>query len=128
MADIFDKAILVGMGLEKKAKEVLEELQKSGKTETEAEGGEVPPKQAVENKVVEEGVSVLRELISAARGVKEKIEGDVTGATEKIFDRMGVPNADDIEVIKEMARVSREKVDALEKRVAELEKALAEKK
>ncbi len=46
MADIIDKAIEVGLGLEKKAKEVLDELQKSGeaaKKEKAAEGTEVDP-------------------------------------------------------------------------------------
>ncbi len=132
MADIFDKALLVGMGIEKKAREVLEELQSAGRAETEAkaaggEGGEgaegegIPPKHAAENKVVEEGVKVLRELTAAARGIKEKLESEFTDTGGKVLDRLHVPNADEVEVIKEMARVAREKVEELEKRVFELE-------
>ena len=54
MADLLDKAILIGMGLERKAREVLDELEKSGKAnkETSDEAG-LPLKEKVENKVVD---------------------------------------------------------------------------
>ncbi|MFQ5466495.1 MAG: accessory factor UbiK family protein [Thermodesulfobacteriota bacterium] len=128
MADLFDRAILIGMGLEKKAREALSELQSAGKSETEArEGGELPPKEAAENKVVEEGIHLLRDLVSTLKGMKEKVEGDVTGASEKLFERMGVATDEEIEVVKEMARVAREKADELERRVAILEGKIAAK-
>ena len=38
MSDLLDKAILIGMGLEKKAKEVLDELENAGSTSRGAPG------------------------------------------------------------------------------------------
>jgi BMFP domain-containing protein YqiC len=143
MTDIFDKAMQVGMGIEKKAREVIEELQKAGKAEAEGregvegaegaegaegggegaegEGGALPTRHAAENKVVEEGIKVLRELTSAARGIKEKLEGEIEGSGGKVLERLHVPTADDVEVIREMARIARERVEELEKRVCDLE-------
>lgn len=141
MSDIFDKAILIGMGLEKKAKEVLEELQKSGEEKKKeagvegkgepgkgGEGEELTPRQVVENKVVDEGVKVLKEFLSAVKGVKDKIEKEVATSSDKVLGKLHVATEDELDVIKEMARVAREKVDELEKRVSSLEKGKKEEK
>lgn len=125
MSDLFDKAILIGMGLEKKAKEVIEELEKAGKANKEATGNEgLGPKQTIENKVVDEGVRALKEFVSVVKSAKEKLEQGVTSSSEKVFDKLNVATVDDVEVIKEMARIAREKVEKLEKRVADLEARL----
>jgi BMFP domain-containing protein YqiC len=125
MSDLFDKAILIGMGLEKKAKEVLDELESAGKTSKEASGAEgLPPRQAAENKVVDEGVKALKEFVTIVKSAKEKLEKEVSSGSEKVFEKLNVATQNDIELIKEMARVAREKVDKLEKRVAELEARL----
>jgi BMFP domain-containing protein YqiC len=125
MSDLFDKAILIGMGLEKKAKEVLDELENAGKTSKEAAGAEgLPPRQAAENKVVDEGVKALKEFVTIVKSAKEKLEKEVSSGSEKVFEKLNVATQNDIELIKEMARVAREKVDKLEKRVAELEARL----
>lgn len=123
MADLLDRAILIGMGLEKKAKEVLEELQQAGKAGT--TGAEnLGKKETVENKVVEEGVKALKEFLTLVKAGKERLEKEVAGSSEKVFDKLHVATQDDLEVVKEMARIAREKADALEKRLAELEARL----
>ncbi|GMR05422.1 MAG: hypothetical protein BMS9Abin24_242 [Thermodesulfobacteriota bacterium] len=132
MSDLFDKALLIGMGLEKKAKEALEELQKEGKEEAAATGGEtaeaegegMAPKQVVENKVVDEGVRVLKEFLNLVKTGREKLEKEVSTGSERLLDKVNAATKDDVEIVKEMARLSREKVDKLEKRVAELEAKL----
>jgi len=124
MSDLLDKAILIGMGLEKKAKEVLGELESAGKTSKGAPSEGLPPKQAAENRVVDEGVRALTEFVSLVKAAKEKIEKDVATGSGKVFEKLNVSTQDDLEVVKEMARVAREKVDRLEKRVAELESRL----
>lgn len=124
MADLFDKAILIGMGLEKKAKEVLGELESAGKISKGAPSEGLPPRQAAENRVVDEGVRALTEFVSLVKAAKEKIEKDVATGSGKVFEKLNVSTQDDLEVVKEMARVAREKVDRLEKRVAELESRL----
>lgn len=127
MADLLDKAILIGMGLEKKAKEVLAELEQAGKAEKpQAEGAEagLPPKQMAENKVVEEGIKALKEFLSLVKTGKDKLEKEFSTSSEKVLEKLNVPTQNDMDVIKEMARVAREKVDKLEKRVAELESRL----
>lgn len=131
MADLLDKAILIGLGLEKKAKEVLEELQQAGKNAqgpAPAEGEGLSAKQAVENKLVEDGVKVLKEFLSVIKSTKEKIEKDVSGSSEKVFEKLNLATQSDIEIVKEMARIAREKTDKLEKRVAELEERIEKNK
>lgn len=137
MADILDKAILIGMGFEKKAREMLEELQRAGKqTSDERSGGKpeaagapssegLPPRQAVENKLVEDGVVALKEFLAFVKAGKEKLEKEVTSSSGKVFEKLNVASQDDIDIVKEMARIAREKVDRLEKRVEELEARLA---
>lgn len=129
MADLLDKAILIGIGLEKKAKEVLGDLQQAGKEAKASAAGEgaepLTSKETVENKVVEEGVKALSEFLNVIRSVKSKIESEVQSSSGKVFDKLHIATEDDIEVVREMARIAREKVDSLEKRVEELEARLS---
>ncbi|MDP2689764.1 MAG: accessory factor UbiK family protein [Deltaproteobacteria bacterium] len=129
MSDLLDKAILIGMGLEKKAKEVIEELQKEGKVQAAATGAEaggegLPPREAAENRVVEDGVKVLKEFLSLLKSGREKLEKEVSSGSGRLLDKINAATKDDVDIVKEMARVAREKVDKLEKRVAELEAKL----
>jgi len=133
MADLIDKAILIGIGLEKKAKEALEELQKAGKSAKETEGAdkaaeELTPKQLIENKVVEDGVSVLKEFLGVVKSAREKLEKDLSSSSGNVLERLNVPTSDELDIVKEMARVAREKVDKLEKKVEELESRLGKDK
>ena len=129
MTDFFDRAILIGMGLEKKARELLDELQKAGRKEEgekpPAEGEPLTAKQVVENRVVDEGVRVLKEFISVVKSARERLEKECTTGSEKLLDKLHIPSQEDMDVVKEMVRVAREKVDILEKRIEELEKRLA---
>lgn len=137
MADIIDKVIEVGMGLEKKAKEVLDELQKSGEAAkkkkaaegTEATGapGGLSGAQVVENRVVEEGVKALKEFLCVINTVKEKLGREFAAGSGKLAEGLHVATEDDIDVVREMARVAREKVDELEKRMEALEARLKKK-
>ncbi|MBI5970658.1 MAG: hypothetical protein HY884_05840 [Deltaproteobacteria bacterium] len=128
MADLLDKAVLIGLGLEKKAKEMFEELEKTGQAGKAAAGAEAPAglsaKQQAENKLVEEGIRILKEMLSTIKGGKEKLDRELIASAEKILTRLHVPTESELDVIKEMARVSREKVDKLEKIVQELETRL----
>ncbi|MBI5599264.1 MAG: accessory factor UbiK family protein [Deltaproteobacteria bacterium] len=121
MENFVDRAINIGMGLEKKFREVLEELEGRGKG-TEAKAGEekLPPKQRLENRLVEDGVKAVKELLKVLKEGRDKIEGDVASATEKLSGKLNLATKDDLDVVKEMARVAREKVDRLEKTVNEL--------
>ncbi|MBI5875978.1 MAG: accessory factor UbiK family protein [Deltaproteobacteria bacterium] len=122
MTDILDKAILIGIGLEKKVKDTLRELASEGKESKEAQEAGLPPKEAMENKLVEEGTKAVRELIATAKAGKEKVDKEIQEVIERLLEKFKVATKDDIEIIEKMAQVAREKVDALEKRIAELEK------
>lgn len=130
MSDIVDKAVLLVLGLEKKAREALEELKKAGE-EAKAPGAEegkgLTPSQRLENRVVEEGVKALKEFLKAAEGAKEKLEKELSGSSSRILEKLHAAKEEDIEVVKEMARVAREKVDRLEKRLAEIEELIRKK-
>ncbi|MBI5047803.1 MAG: accessory factor UbiK family protein [Deltaproteobacteria bacterium] len=122
MTDILDKAILIGLGLEKRVKDALNELASEGKEAKTGEGGELPPKQELENKLVDEGVKAVRELIATVKGGKEKVDKEIQEVVERLLEKCKVATKDDMEIIEKMAQVAREKVDALEKRMEELEK------
>lgn len=115
MADILDKAILIGMEIEKRIKRVLDELAEEGKTSG------LPPRQEIENRLVEEGVKAIRDIIATVKAGKEKVDKEIQEVVERLLERFKVATRDDMEIIEKMAQVAREKVDALEKRVAELE-------
>ena len=120
--NILDKAILIGIGLEKRLKDALNELASEGKEAKTGEGGELPPKQELENKLVDEGVKVVRELIGTVKAGKEKVDKEIQEVVERLLEKCRVATKDDIEIIEKMAQVAREKVDALEKRMEELER------
>ncbi len=122
MTDILDKAILIGIGLEKRVKDALNELASEGKEAKSPEEAGLPPKETIENKLVEEGVKAVRELIAAAKAGKEKVDREMQEVVERLLEKCKVATKDDIEIIEKMAQVAREKVDKLEKRIAELEK------
>ena len=120
MSDLLDKAILVGLGLEKKAKEVLEELEKSAAAGAAGDAG-LSAKQRLENRFTEDGTKILKDFLAVVKAVKGKMEEELTASSGKILEKVHAAKEEDVEVIKEMARVAREKVDKLEKRVEELE-------
>lgn len=123
MTDILDKFITLGLGLEKKARQTIEELEDLGAESRRQKTGEegLPPGKAAQNKVVDEGVRILKEFASALAECRTRIEGDVSGASERVAERLKLATRTDLDVVLEMARLAREKVDELEKRVAELE-------
>lgn len=132
MTDIIDKAILVFIGLEKKARETLDALEKAGKaaggaTGGGAAGGEgagLSGRQMAENRVVEEGAAALKEFIGVLKSGKDKLEKEFLTSSEKVLEKLNVATQNDIEIIKEMARVAREKTDRIEKRLEEIERKL----
>lgn len=125
MTDILDKAILIGIGVEKRLKDTLNELASEGKEAKTGEGGELPPKQELENKLVEEGTKVVREIIATVKAGKEKVDKEIEEAVQHLLEKFKVATKDDMEIIEKMAQVAREKVDKLEKRIEELEKKSA---
>lgn len=136
MTDMLDKVLLIGMGLDKKIKEVISDLQKSGESDggpkEKSGGGDkgddgLTPRQSVENKIVDEGTAVVKELLSVVDNAKTRIEEELSANSGKIRGRLNVAGVEEIEVVKEMARLAREKVDSLEKRVTKLESQLKKK-
>lgn len=122
MTDILDKAILIGIGVEKRLKDTLNELASEGKEAKTGEGGELPPKQELENKLVEEGTKVVREIIATVKAGKEKVDKEIEEAVQHLLEKFKVATKDDMEIIEKMAQIAREKVDKLEKRIEKLEK------
>jgi BMFP domain-containing protein YqiC len=122
MADLIDRAILIVLGLEKKAKELINELAEAG--EKEAGGGEegLTPGKRAENKLVEEGATAAKELLELLRECKDKFEKKVVEATVSCVERLNMATKSELDTVKETARAAREKVDKLEKKLKELEK------
>lgn len=123
MTDLLDKAIQIGVGLEKKAREFVDEVQKAGaaaRAPKEGAGG-LAPKQELENRIVEEGVKAVKEFLSFISSAKDRLEKGASSTSGQVLEKLNIATQADLDVVKEMARVAREKVDALEKKVAELE-------
>ena len=128
MADMLDKFITLGIGLEKKATEALGELEKIGKEAVDEEEAKedsegLGAKKELENRLVDNGVKVIGEFIALLKDCRKSAEGGVRGSSEKVMDKLHMASTEDVEVIREIARIAREKVDALEKRVTALEGA-----
>lgn len=122
MADVIEKAILIGAGVEKKLKDILKEFEESGKKERGAAGqADLPPSQSFQNKLVEDASRAVKELLSVLKDGRTKVEGEVCSAAESIADKLGLATKDDLEIVKEMARVAREKADSLEARLDAME-------
>lgn len=132
MTDILDKVITLAIGLEKKAMETLDELEELGKKEIKteeereneegAEGKEgLGAKKEFENRLVDGGVKAISEFISLIKGCREKVENELLGSGTRVAEKLHMANKDELEVAIEMARIAREKVDKLEKRVEALE-------
>jgi BMFP domain-containing protein YqiC len=124
MADLLDKVITLGIGLEKKAMETLDELEDLGKKEIKKEEDSeegLGKKEEFENKLVDGGVKAVGEFVSILKDCREKFEGEVRGGSGKIAEKLHMASKDELEVAIEMARVAREKVDELEKRIEALE-------
>ncbi len=123
MTDLLDKAIQIGVGLEKKAREFVEEMKKAGTAETAPKEGAsaLTPRQELENRVVEEGIKAVKEFLSFLSSARDRLEKGASSTSEQVLEKLNIATQADLDVVKEMARVAREKVDALEKKVAELE-------
>lgn len=65
--------------------------------------------------------------VSTAAGIKEEIESLIHQRIEGMLARMDVVPREEFEAVREMAAKARTAQEALEKRVTELEKSLAEK-
>ena len=123
MADVIEKAILIGAGIEKKLKDILNEFEESGRKEKGGAGRseELPPSQSFQNRLVEEASKAVKDILSVLKESRTKVEGEVSSITESVADKLGLATKDDLEIVKEMARVAREKVDALEKKLEAME-------
>ncbi len=128
MVDFIDRAILIGLGLEKKLKELVTELEKKGreskeKADTSRQGGEeLSPAQQLENVIVEDVTKTLKDLLMVLKEGKEKLTGVISSSTEELAERLNLATREELEVVKEMAQLAREKVDELEKKLETLEK------
>ncbi|MBI5234418.1 MAG: accessory factor UbiK family protein [Deltaproteobacteria bacterium] len=123
MLELIDRAISIAKGLEEKTKGLLKELEDAGKkspARTEAEKTTTTTER-LENKVVEEGTKALKELITTLTEAKDKLSKEINETAESLLARLNVATRSDLEVVEEMVRVAREKVDKLEKRLAHLE-------
>ncbi len=111
MSDFIDRAILIATGFEKRAKDIVEDLAEAGKEES------LGTSEKIQNKVVEESVNALRQVAKVLEEGKDKIEEELAGPMESLIDKLGLATKDDLDEVREMARIAREKVDELEKKI-----------
>ena len=127
MVDFIDRAILIGLGLEEKLKELVGELERKGKRsrKKEEEAGteeELSAKERLENVIVEDLTKTIRDMLSILKEGKERLSGVISSSTEEIAERLNLATREELDIVKELAQVAREKVDELEKRLEALEK------
>ncbi len=126
MVDFIDRAILIGLGLEQKLKELVSELEKKGKESKGAEEAEkaegLSATQRFENIMVEDVTRTIRDMLSILKDGKDRLTSVISSSTEDIAEKLNLATREELEIVKEMAQVAREKVDELEKKVEALEK------
>ena len=118
MAEIVDKAILLGLGIENKVKEMVNELVEAGEKAKSSGLGAV---KEAENRFVDEAVKVVSETLKHANVAKEKAESMAVEIAEGLADKLKLATKDELDVVEKLALIAREKAEALEKRVKALE-------
>lgn len=121
MSDIIGKVIDAGTAVEGKVRDFIRELEDKGSSKAGEDDGPLGAARRIENKVVEEGVKAVKELLGILEECKSKVGGEASGVVDSVAGRLNLASASELEVVKEMARVAREKVDSLEKRLSKLE-------
>lgn len=69
---------------------------------------------------------LITDATSAADGVRKEMEGIMRAQAERILGGLDVVQREEFDAVKAMARKAREENDQLKRRVAELERVLAE--
>lgn len=122
MADILDKAVSLGLGIgekvKEKVKEKVDELIEAGEK---AKGSGLGAAKEAENRFVDEAVKLVSETLKQANVAKDKAESLAVEIAEGVADKLKLATQDELEVVKKLALIAREKVEALEKRVKALE-------
>lgn len=122
MAGLIDKALLAGLGVEKRAKKRINALMKEGEKEIE-EGLDM--KEDFENKLVENIVNVVGAGLKKVGVAKKEVDHVAESVAEDLAERLKIVTLDDLDVVEKLVMKNREKVSALEKRIKKLEEALA---
>ena len=121
MTEFVDKAILLGLGIENKVKEMVNELVEAGEK---AKGSGLGAVKEAENRFVDEAVKVVSEGLKQANVAKDKAESIAVEIAEGLADKLKLATKDELDVVEKLALIAREKADALEKRVKALEEEI----
>lgn len=81
----------------------------------------------VDNRLLDDLARVAGGALGAISGVRHEVEARLKQQFERILTEMDLVQRDEFEAVKAMAAKARAEQEALEKRVAELEAALAGK-
>lgn len=122
MGGLIDKALLAGMGIEKRAKKKFNALAREGNKEIE-EGLDM--KEDFENKLVENIVNVVGAGLKKVGVAKKEVDQLAGSIAEDLAERLKIVTLDDLDVVEKLVMKNREKVSSLEKRVRKLEDALS---
>lgn len=120
MADILDKAMSLGIGIGEKVKEKVDELIEAGEK---AKSSGLGAAKEAENRFVDEAVKLVSETLKQANVAKDKAESLAVEIAEGLADKLKLATQDELEVVKKLALIAREKAEALEKRVEALEES-----
>ena len=82
----------------------------------------------IDNRLLDDIARVAGGAVGALAGVRSEVEELVKQRLERLFAEMDLVPREDFEAVRAMAQKARLEQEALEKRVAVLEAALAEKK
>lgn len=122
MAGLIDKALLAGLGIEKRAKKKFNALAREGNKEIE-EGLDM--KEDFENKLVENIVNVVGAGLKKVGGAKKEIDHVAESIAEDLAERLKIVTLDDLDVVEKLVMKNREKVNKLEKQIKKLEDKLS---
>ncbi|HRE59911.1 MAG TPA: accessory factor UbiK family protein [Micropepsaceae bacterium] len=82
---------------------------------------------STQNRLLDDLARLATGAAGAARGVQQEIEALIRQQAERMLDQMNLVRRDEFDAVKAMAIKAREENEALERRIAALEAALAAK-
>lgn len=82
---------------------------------------------STQNRLLDDLARLATGAAGAARGVQQEIEALIRQQAEHMLDQMNLVRRDEFDAVKAMAIKAREENEALERRIAALEAALAAK-
>ncbi len=118
MPDLIQEMLLIAKGIFVKADKAVDLLVKEGEKASHG----LSPREAIENRLVEEGIKIVRSGIKAADNAGKRVENAIVEIVGNILDKFEVVREERADVIEKLTLDTRRMVEELKDRIEALEK------